>query len=85
MLFQEPTRAVDVEQRVAGLEAEEEPVARRQGEARHVEDRMMRPGQPVEPEHAEHRRQRRDRIVSSNVIGMNAGQLLNGRPPTSSG
>ena len=47
-------------ERVAGLEAEEEPVARRQREARHVEDRVMRPGQSVEPEHAEDRRQRRE-------------------------
>ncbi len=59
MLFQELPRGVGLEQRVACLQAKEKSVARRQGKARHVEDRMMRPGQSVKPEHRQHGRKRR--------------------------
>ena len=60
MLLEELPHGLDVEQRVARLDAEEEPVARRQGEVRRVEHRVVRPGQAVEPQHAEDRRQRRE-------------------------
>ena len=51
-------------------------------EARHVEDRVVRHRQAVQREHAEDGRSDAPRIVISNVIGMNAGQLCSGRPPT---
>ena len=41
-----------------GFDAEEEPVAARQRESRHVEDRVIRHRQAVQRQHAEHRRQR---------------------------
>src|SRR5262245_39984083 len=48
-----------VEARVGGLDAEEVAVLRRRREARRVEHRVVRRGQPVEREHSEHRRHRR--------------------------
>ena len=52
----------------------------------HVEHRVIRHRQPVQ---REHRRSPRvsaaNRIVTSNVTGMNDGQLLSGRPPMFSG
>src|SRR5262249_58675145 len=48
--LEEPPGLDGVEERVARLEAEEEPAPRRQREAGDVEDRVVRPGQAVEPE-----------------------------------
>ena len=80
-----PPRRLGVELRVGRLDAEEEAVAAGQREARHVENRMVRHRQPVQRQHPEHGGERGDEDRHSNVIGMNAGQLLNGRPPTLSG
>ena len=56
MFFQKCARTVGLEQRVARLQAKEKPVARRQDEARHVEDRVMRPRQTIVREHGQHGR-----------------------------
>ena len=65
-----------VEQRVAGLDQRKNRLRDASAKLGHVEDRVVGPRQAVEPEHAHHGRQRRaTRTVSSNVIGMNAGQL----------
>src|SRR4051812_37942123 len=52
--------AVEVELRIAGLDDEEELVARRLIEAPHVEDGVIRHRQAVEREHAEDRGERGD-------------------------
>src|SRR5689334_4801102 len=57
--LQESSRTLDVELRIDRLDAEKEPVAAGQREARQVEDRVIRHRQTVEREHAEHARQRR--------------------------
>src|SRR5262245_13157408 len=54
------TRGLQIEVRIGLLDAEEEPVAAREREAGHVEDRVVRLRQPVERQHAQHRRQRGD-------------------------
>src|SRR5712691_294041 len=58
--LEESARRVDVEPRIPSFDAEEEPVAARQREARHIEDRVIRLRQSVERQHAEHRRERGD-------------------------
>ena len=61
-------------------------VHRRALDAGRVEDRMVKPRQPVEEQHPEHPADSaRQSTVSSKVIGMNIGQLLNGRPPMLNG
>ena len=57
---QQLARAVEVELRVVRLDAQEEAVAARQREARHVEDRVVGLREAVEREHAEDRRERRE-------------------------
>jgi len=42
---------------------------------------MVRLRQAVQRQHAEDGGQRGDQDVTSKVMGMKAGQLLNGRPP----
>src|SRR5438477_11536036 len=49
---------IAIELRIRGLDAEEEPVARRAIERRHVEHRVIRLRQPVERQHAEKGRNR---------------------------
>ena len=67
--------------RVVGLDAEEEPVARR-GAKRGVEDRMVaREAVRAKCEDVN----AAPRTVHSNVMGMNAGQLLTRWPPTLTG
>src|SRR5687767_9484217 len=56
--FEKLARAVDVELRVARLDAEEEPVAAGQREARNVEHRMKRLWEAVQRQHPEHRGKR---------------------------
>src|SRR5689334_9162623 len=51
--LEELARAVEGELRVARLDAQEEPVAARQREARHVEHRVIRLRQPVQRQHPE--------------------------------
>src|SRR5712691_1871805 len=58
--FEEAARRFDVELRIPRLDAQEEPVAAREREPRHVEHRVIRHRQPVQREHAEHGRQRGD-------------------------
>src|SRR3990172_4988675 len=55
--LQEPSRLVELEERVARLNHEEKAVAGGEGELLHVEQRVIGHGQPVERQHAEHRRQ----------------------------
>src|SRR5712691_4695772 len=50
---------IAIELRIRGLDAEEEPVARRAIECRDVEHGVIRLRQPVERQHADKRRQRR--------------------------
>src|SRR6185295_14621142 len=57
--LEEPARRLEIELRIGRFDAEEEAVAARQREARHVEDRVVRLRQAVEREHAQHRRERR--------------------------
>src|SRR5215218_10060340 len=57
--FEEAARALDVELRIARLDAQEEPVAAGQCEARHVEDRVIWLRQPVQRQHTEDGCQRR--------------------------
>src|SRR5262245_33430778 len=52
-LFEKLTRLLAIEERILGLDAEEEPVAARQREARRVEHGMVRHRQRVQGEHAE--------------------------------
>src|SRR5690348_2068710 len=51
-------RVLEIELRVARLDAEEEPVPAREREPRDVEHRMIRLRQAVQRQHPEHRRQR---------------------------
>src|SRR4051794_4764406 len=53
--LEELPRVRDVELWIGRLDAQEEPVAAREGEARNVEHRVIRLRQPVQREHAEHR------------------------------
>ena len=62
--FQELSRTVGVKQWVAGLQTQEESVSRGQHKARHVENRVMRPGQTVKAQHPA-RRQKATRSGSS--------------------
>src|SRR5262245_43882715 len=57
--FQEVARRFEIELRILCLDAEEEPVAARQREARHVENGVVRLRQSVQRQHAEHGRERR--------------------------
>src|SRR5689334_17123636 len=57
--LEEPPRCFEIELRVARLDADEESVAARQGEARNVEHRVIRLRQAVQRQHPEHRGQRR--------------------------
>src|SRR5581483_11894340 len=56
--LEELARVVELELRVARLDQQEEAVAARQREPRHVEHGVIRRRQPVECEHPEHGRQR---------------------------
>src|SRR5262249_55986695 len=57
--FQEPARLLEIELRIAGLDAEEEAVAAGEREPGHVEHRVIGHRQPVQREHAEDGRQGR--------------------------
>src|SRR5262245_45893086 len=57
--LEEPARVLEVKLRVLRLDAQEESIAAREREARHVEDRVVGHRQPVEREHAEYGRQHR--------------------------
>src|SRR4051812_32078069 len=61
-------RLLAVVERIARFDEEEELVARGEREVRHVEDRMIRFGQPIEREHAEDACERRtqDRRLERN-------------------
>ena len=79
--LQEPTRQLAVEHRIGRLDAEEEPIAAREREARHVEHRVIRHRQAVPARACRTRRRSPPRNpVVSKVIGMNGTMLLNGRP-----
>src|SRR6185295_17786789 len=58
--FEEAARRFELELRILRLDAQEETVAARQREARHVEHRVIRLRQPVQRQHAEHARERRE-------------------------
>src|SRR5437899_11757237 len=53
-LAQEAGRLLTVEEPVAGLDRQEEAVAGREREPRHVEEGMIGHGQPVQREHPDH-------------------------------
>src|SRR4051812_22858790 len=55
--FEKAARRFQLELGILRLDAQEEAVAARQGEARHVEHRVIRLRQAVQREHAEHARQ----------------------------
>src|SRR4051812_31187912 len=56
--FEEGARALEMEPRIARLDAQEEPVAAGEREPRHVEHRVIRLRQAVQRQHAEHRGKR---------------------------
>src|SRR5262245_26782859 len=57
---QEFAGAFEIEFRVVGLDAQEEPVPARQSETRHVEHRVVGLRQAVQRQHAQHRGERGD-------------------------
>src|SRR4029077_6265093 len=63
--FQEVARRLDVELRIARLDAQEETVAAGQREARHVEHRVIRLPQGVQGEHAEDAREGADQACGT--------------------
>jgi len=71
-----------VKQRIVGFDAQKKSIARSQRKSRHVENRMVWRGQAVHCQHPEYSGGCANKIVISNVMGMNAGQLLSGLPPT---
>ena len=78
--FEEIARPLAIEQRIGRLDAQEETIARCQGEPRHIEYRMVRHRQSAQRQQSQHGRIAANRIVSSNVMMMYAGQLCSGRP-----
>src|SRR5580765_5020030 len=52
--LEESARVFELKFRVPRLDAQEEPVAAREGKARHVENGVIRHRQAVERQHAEH-------------------------------
>ena len=77
---------VEIKLRIARLDGEEERILRRPMESRRVEDRVIRLRKPVQREHAEDGAMNAaNRIVVSNVGGMNDTQEWYGRPPMLSG
>src|SRR4051812_48875131 len=58
--LQKRRRSVVIEQRIGRLDAKKESIPRCQREARHVERRMVRQGDPAERQQSENRRDRRE-------------------------
>ena len=83
--LEETSRRLFVEQRIGRLDAQKKPVPRRAGEPLDIEDGVVGHWKPVQPQHSQPATNAANRIVISNVTGMNDGQLNNGRPPMFNG